>query len=284
MIKHSEIFYSFQGEGRWLGTPSVFLRTFGCNFECRGFGQGRDKSKWVPKDKMPHVVDPNISKYKSYRDLPVAQIGCDTSATWSMLYHHLAMEVSYEKLAENITNLIPNKTWYHNLQDTHFILTGGEPLLWQKKIPFLLQQKQFWDLKNLTFETNGSKIIQKEFYDFWLWNTNDIHVTFAVSPKLSISGEPWHKAINPRAIESYMKIPNSELFFKFVVSDEQDVEEVHRAFKEFDVKVPVYLMPCGGTLDTLQQNEVRVANLALQNGFRFSPRAHVNIFGNKWGT
>ena len=36
-IKVSEIFYSAQGEGRFVGVPSVFLRTFGCNFKCAGF-------------------------------------------------------------------------------------------------------------------------------------------------------------------------------------------------------------------------------------------------------
>ena len=37
-IKVSEIFYSLQGEGRFVGVPSVFLRTYGCNFKCAGFG------------------------------------------------------------------------------------------------------------------------------------------------------------------------------------------------------------------------------------------------------
>ena len=40
-IKVSEIFYSAQGEGRFVGVPSVFLRTFGCNFTCGGFGMPR---------------------------------------------------------------------------------------------------------------------------------------------------------------------------------------------------------------------------------------------------
>ena len=37
-IKVSELFYSIQGEGKFSGVSSVFLRTFGCNFTCGGFG------------------------------------------------------------------------------------------------------------------------------------------------------------------------------------------------------------------------------------------------------
>ena len=48
-LRYSEMFYSLQGEGRYVGVPSIFLRVFGCNFECRGFGQSRDKSNWLPE-------------------------------------------------------------------------------------------------------------------------------------------------------------------------------------------------------------------------------------------
>ncbi|MBN2600190.1 MAG: radical SAM protein [Candidatus Thermoplasmatota archaeon] len=33
-MKINEIFYSLQGEGRLVGTPSIFLRTAGCNLRC----------------------------------------------------------------------------------------------------------------------------------------------------------------------------------------------------------------------------------------------------------
>jgi organic radical activating enzyme len=40
-IKIAELFYSIQGEGRFMGVPSIFLRTYGCNFTCAGFGMPR---------------------------------------------------------------------------------------------------------------------------------------------------------------------------------------------------------------------------------------------------
>ena len=68
-IRYSEIFHSVQGEGRFVGVPSVFFRTFGCNFHCHGFGQHRDKSKWLKPEFMPYNTT-DLSEIKSVKDLP----------------------------------------------------------------------------------------------------------------------------------------------------------------------------------------------------------------------
>ena len=56
ILRYSEVFYSVQGEGRWVGVPSVFLRVFGFNSEWRGFGQERDNL--IPVEEMPYMKDP----------------------------------------------------------------------------------------------------------------------------------------------------------------------------------------------------------------------------------
>lgn len=33
-MRVNEIFYSLQGEGRWTGTPAIFIRLSGCNLKC----------------------------------------------------------------------------------------------------------------------------------------------------------------------------------------------------------------------------------------------------------
>ena len=77
-IKVSEIFFSLQGEGLYTGVPSVFIRTFGCNFRCKGFG--------IPEgEKFPTEVDEiilNLKKHPewTYDSLPLVKTGCDSYA------------------------------------------------------------------------------------------------------------------------------------------------------------------------------------------------------------
>ena len=77
------------------------------------------------------------------------------------------------------------------------------------------------------------------------------------------------------------------MYFKFVVQDEQDLEEVDRAreeYKKAGVEADIYLMAVGATQEGQAKTATQVADLALKNGFKYSPRLHVDLFGNKWGT
>jgi organic radical activating enzyme len=292
-IRYSEIFYSVQGEGRFVGVPSVFFRTFGCNFHCHGFGQGRDKSKWLPIEEMPYNTQ-DISNLKHISDLPVVDIGCDASASWSQRYKHLVDWDSVEDIAKKITALTPENKWTcDNGQDVHLVITGGEPMMWQRQIEALIRNSEFNDLKNITIETNCTQLFKDDFGRFMHGLTagdftkEPVHVTWSTSPKLSISGEDWNKAIRAEVAWQYTQIPNTHLYFKFVVEDKQDLEEVdmaRKAYADAGVEADIYLMAVGATVEGQAKTASQVADMAMKNGFKYSPRLHVDLFGNKWGT
>ena len=292
-IRYSEIFYSVQGEGRFTGVPSVFFRTFGCNFHCHGFGQGRDRSKWLKPEEMPYATQ-DLTNIKHVRDLPVVNIGCDASASWSTRYKDLVEWDTVDIIAQKILDATPSKHWsLANGQDIHFIITGGEPMMWQKQIMTLLREPQFSDLKNMTIETNTTHLF-KDGFDKWIqglvagdYTKYPVHITWSSSPKLSISGEEWNKAIRPEVAAQYAGVPNTHIYFKFVVEDEQDLDEVARAnelYKQAGVNADIYLMPVGATVEGQAKTARQVAEICMREGYRYSGRLHVDLFGNKWGT
>jgi 7-carboxy-7-deazaguanine synthase len=266
---------------------------FGCNFHCHGFGQGRDRSKWLKPEEMPYATQ-DLSDVKHVSELPVVEIGCDASASWSNRYKHLVNWDDVSKIAKDVTAYTPQNKWTcDNGQDVHFIITGGEPMLWQRETQQLLRQPEFNDLKNITIETNCTQPF-KEGFDKFLhglvngdYTKEPVHITWSTSPKLSISGEAWDKAIRPDVAKQYASIPNTHLYYKFVVQDEQDLDEVNRARDEYHkagVDADIWLMPMGATQEGQAKTAGQVAEMAMKHGFKYSPRLHVDLFGNKWGT
>lgn len=280
-IKIAELFYSIQGEGRFMGVPSVFLRTFGCNFKCAGFG--------MPQGELSNEannVDPSL--YTEYKSLPLVSTGCDSYASWDPRFKHLSPLLSTDAIADAIVDTLPYKEW----RDEHLVITGGEPLLgWQRAYPDLLEHPKMDKLKEITFETNGTQEISKDFGKYltsWRWKHEgfiDREITFSVSAKLSCSGEARHEAIRPDVVCSYQDFGYT--YLKFVVATEADAEEaletldIYRA-EGFDG--PCYLMPVGGVESVYTLNNRRVAELAMKNGLRYSDRLQVPLFKNEWGT
>jgi organic radical activating enzyme len=179
--------------------------------------------------------------------------------------------------------LLPNNEW----GGVHLVITGGEPLLpgWQKIYPELLRHPLLADLKNITFETNGTQELLQDFENY-LYMERRYQTTFSVSPKLSVSGEPREKAIRPEIVTEYQFSGHSS-FLKFVVASEDDVTEaleVMQLYKDNGFRGDIYLMPVGGVTDVYNLNNRRVAELALKHGLRYSDRLHLPLFGNNWGT
>ena len=284
-IKVSEIFYSLQGEGRFVGVPSVFLRTFGCNFTCSGFGCAPGE-KSTDADEIADVVH----LFNKFEELPLAATGCDSYASWHPAFKDLSPTYTVEQLADQMSALTPNGQWVQaNGNDVHLVITGGEPLLgWQRAYAELLSHPRMSDLKNITFETNGTQELHEDFRDYlieWADAKPGREVTFSVSAKLSASGELWEDAIKPKIVNIYQTY--GHVYLKFVVETVEHVDEAVKAvdaFRHDGFKGVVYLMPVGGTLNPYDANTQFVAQECITRGFNFSPRLHISLFGNSWGT
>lgn len=290
-ITYTEIFYSLQGEGRWAGVPSVFFRTYGCNFRCKKFGRPRDE---VIDGHNPEVVEiiKNIDKYNKFEDLPLVTSGCDTYASIYPEFKRFNEQDSVETIVDKMHAMIPNNRWDQDIgDDVHLVITGGEPLLgYQQLYPTMLEYCQRKGLKNLTFETNGSQELYPEvrdylFEEFTRHGRDYDKLTFSVSPKLPCSGEKWESAINPKIVKSYEMVGMT--YLKFVVATKEDVADAERAVEEYreaGFGGPVYLMPTGGVPQVYNLNTQEVAKMALDRGWRYSPRLQVDIWRNAWGT
>lgn len=265
-----------------MGVPSIFLRTFGCNFTCDGFGMSKGE-----RSNERHLVAARINEYKKYEDLPLVSSGCDSYASWDSRFKDLSPLLTTDSIAESICEMLPYKHW----ESEHLVITGGEPLLgWQRAYPELLEHPKMAGLKELTFETNGTQELSKELYDYldreWQGSIrNPEQLTFSVSVKLSGSGESRSDAVKPEVLNQMESIGYT--YLKFVVATEEDVKEaleVKNIFRKADFEGPVYLMPVGGVESVYNLNNKNVALLAMKHGLRYSDRLQVPLFKNQWGT
>jgi 7-carboxy-7-deazaguanine synthase len=285
-IKVSEVFYSLQGEGRFVGVPSVFLRTYGCNFTCSGFGC-KPGEKSTGADEVAEMVH----MYPTFTDLPLVETGCDSYASWHPAYKHLSPTQTTEELVERMLALTPNNAWQQNNgNDVHLVITGGEPLLgWQRAYAELLSHPRMQDLKNITFETNGTQPLSADFKtfltdNFWTYGCQEKQITFSVSAKLSASGETWEDAIRPEIVAEYQQYGHT--YLKFVVETDDHIREAIRAtdaFRAGGFQGVIYLMPQGGVVEPYDRNKLRIANICCKQGWNYSPRLHVDLWGNGWG-
>jgi organic radical activating enzyme len=278
-LKVAELFYSVQGEGRYMGVPSVFLRVFGCNFKCAGFGMPRGELS----DEVEDIASV-VHMFNEYRELPLVSTGCDSYASWDPRFKHLSPMLSTNSIADSIMDILPHKRW----EDEHLVITGGEPLLgWQKQYPELLNHPSMAGLKEITFETNGTQHLSDEFRSYlYKWaNKFGREITFSVSAKLPASGESWEDAIQPKVVCEYEWFGTA--YLKFVVATEQDIADAEcavSAYRAAGFTGHVYLMPVGGVESVYTLNAKNVALAAMKRGWRYSDRLQVPLFKNEWGT
>ena len=303
---YSEIFRSIQGEGVYTGVPTVWLRMFGCNLECNGFGQ---KDPTDPDSYVLPYQEIDLTDITVPEELPVFSYGCDSSYSWSKRFKKLQRKGTPEDVSKQLFDMM-----YDN--KTHIAFTGGEPMMkaGQKNIVKIIKElkKLFktehgfygkrWknNITNITFETNGTRKIEDTMVAQIMHDSvsQETEYFFSVSPKIwSTSGEK--DRICPDIVKGYQdacgkfdqyqgsKDPQGQL--KFVCNGSipswREIEDAVYKFRDAGVKYPIWIMPVGATEESQNKDHVAViAEETMNRGWNVAARVHCYIWGNQIGT
>ena len=259
----SSDFFSVQGEGFSSGVPSYFIRLGNCNLTC---GMSRLFTNKLMKEKTlenGEIFEGDLVKEGK------ATWTCDSTSQWlfrgeNKPYQYLIDRWKEEGIYDDIrTGLI------------HLIWTGGEPTLkmHQKAIVGFfdyINHFEFFGTGYNEIETNGTMYIEDDLFSL-LSQIN-------CSPKLSNSGMTEKQRIVPKAIKRIMEHPNYQ--FKFVISNEEDIEEMFRDFiNPFNIPLQrVCCMPGMDEQDQFHERTQWVLEMAKKYKFVGLTRLHISAW------
>ena len=157
----------------------------------------------------------------------------------------------------------------------HVVVTGGEPMIAPEIIPLTERLRRLG--LHITIETAGT-VFQPVACDL-----------MSISPKLSNSTPSGSFAAQHERLRTNRQVlldlmTRYEYQLKFVIEKPVDVDEA-RALVSSLAATPqrVILMPEGTDRDLLRERGVWLAEIAKAEGFRFTPRLHVELWGNRRG-
>ncbi len=243
----NELFESLQGEGTLAGVPSIFIRTSGCNLRC-----------WF----------------------------CDSYHTsWEPTHAWMCLDEIIKAVSE--------------FNAGHVVLTGGEPLIHEES--FTLIERLSAAGYHITVETNGT-IAPPEDTPIDLASISPKLASSTPTPERPPAGSDdaddadesatavWqerHEAarIDTEALSSLIEQFPFQL--KFVLTGREDLPEVESLVERLRAEssasiadTDILLMPEGQTRDQLETTRREVADLAIETGYRYTPRLHVDLWND----
>ena len=242
----SEMFYSIQGEGVFIGTPAVFLRLTGCNLTCGG---------------ATTITSQRIEDKATWR--------CDSIDVWTK-----GKKQSYEEICV----FWEENHWIDYLkQGAHVVITGGEPLLQSSALASFLEffKARYTWVPFIEIETNGTVIPDLNLVSY----INQYNIAF----KLTNSGMKRNDYFSTKAIQFFAQKEN--VTYKFVVASEADLEEIETTYiQPFKLNPKnIMLMPAADNRSELSRLEPLVTEWCKQRSWRLSTRLHIHIWDKKTG-
>jgi organic radical activating enzyme len=259
----SSDFYTVQGEGISSGIPSYFVRFGICNLTC---GMSRAFTNMLAKEQK--LEDGEIFEGDLVKE-GKATWTCDSTSQW--LWRGEDKEFDY------LINRWKEEGVYDYIKDgsVHIIWTGGEPTI-KGHQESIVNFTNYWlsrylDRNDVTpfyeIETNGTVVIDEPLFKM----LDQINC----SPKLANSGMTEKQRIVPAAIKRIMEHKNYQ--FKFVISTEEDVQELFRDFV-VPFNIPLKNVVCMPGLDDAANFEERTQfclEMAKKYRFRGLTRLHI---------
>jgi len=266
---------TLQGEGKLAGIPVLFIRISGCNLRC-----------------MWETESGNINI-------------CDTP--YSSCYPE---EAEVWKIEDIISTINKNSQFVK-----HIVISGGEPTTQPIALVQLARQLKQKLGYHVTLETNGTIFIPEltNWIDMFSISPK-LSSSEPTDRKVKKLKKPIdrsylrdHKKFrrNIDAVQKYInscmdmgsyyadkpdniqrRLQYKDFQLKFVISKQSDVDEIRRDFLDHLVFVEpedIVLMPLGGSREFLSNTFFMTAEMAVKNGWRFTPRLHIDLFDDKPG-
>lgn len=255
----SEKFYSVQCEGITTGVPAYFMRLQSCNLSCGTKNNSKDIGDLLGKE-----IEGRKCTWV-----------CDTIAVWrqgnKITFDQVLEDWKQEGVLDGILDGV-----------IHIIWTGGEPSLpkHRRAIKAFVDYLRELYPENRIFneiETNGTLNWDPEGFYFFNHKKKVPGLIDQIncSPKLANSGMEEKFRINPDAINMIQEHPNH--WFKFVISTEEDIDEIHQDFvKPFNInRSRIILMPGVDCLADLSERTRFVFEMTKKYGYRGISRSHI---------